>query len=467
MTKTSAISARHGANLGLWYVALVSLSLLCLSTTVLARPLSLDQARDLALASDEQLAQARQAVDGAAADVLAAGADRLPQLSLAGTYTHNLKKPVMFLPADMASAFGGATSLEMGGDWDLQAAATLSLNLWTAGRLSAARGMAGEALASSRWQEALVADAVAFAAEQAYYDALLTAEQVDIAVRAHELAEEARRVAQAALDQGTGSRFDLLRAQVELANREAPVVQARNQYHLAVLQLLRVCGLDHGESVELTDALANVPAPRDLDVLLADMIADSPELKALEHQVKAATMAVSLARAGRGPLVQLQGQYAIQGQWDDDLFPGDNETAGSATAALAVSMPVFDGFAAKAEIGGSRADLRMAELELERITRDRELGVRQARTGLVNARLSLEGRREAVTLAEEAYRLAQVRLDNGLATPLERLDAETALTDARVQLAEALYNCNLAAASLKLAVGGAHPINASGEEIQR
>ncbi len=130
-------------------------------------------------------------------------------------------------------------------------------------------------------------------------------------------------------------------------------------------------------------------------------------------------------------------------------------------------MPIFDGHAAKADIRGGQADLRMAELELERVTRNRELGVRQARTNLENARLSLEGRHETVTLAEEALRLANVRLTNGLATPLERLDAETALTSARVQLVEALYNCNLAAANLKLAVGGAMSSADHAEENQR
>jgi len=467
MTQTTAITARARAADWPWFTALLCAVLVTTAWPVSARTLSLDEARGLALASDEQLAQARQGIIGAEADVMSAGADRLPKLNLAGTYTRNLKKPVMFLPADMAAGFGGATSLEMGGDWDLQAAATLSLNLWTAGRLSSARGMAAEALAGSRWQEALVADAVVFSTEQAYYDALLAAQQVDIAERALVLAEESLRVTRAAVDQGTSSRFDLLRAQVELANREAPAVQAGNRYRLAVLQLRRVCGLDHDEDLELTDALADVPAPRELDDLLADMAASSPELKALDHQAKAAAMAVSLAKAGRGPVVQLKGQYALQGQWDDDLFPGDNETARSATAALAVSVPVFDGYAAKADIRGSRADLRAAQLELERVTRNRELGVRQARTNLENARLSMEGRHEAVTLAEEAYRLAQVRLDNGLATPLERLDAETALTDARVQLAEALYNCNLAAANLKLSVGGDHAPADHSEENQR
>jgi outer membrane protein TolC len=198
-----------------------------------------------------------------------------------------------------------------------------------------------------------------------------------------------------------------------------------------------------------------VPGPAPLDDLLTAMRDGSPELKALAHAAAARRMAVSLAKAERGPVVQFRGTYALQGQWDDDLFPESDQAVSSASAALAVSMPIFDGFSAKAGIQRSEADLRTAEIELERVTRDRELSVRQARLDLENALTALEGRREGVDLAEEAHRLALVREDNGLATPLERMDAELALTEARVQLAASLYNCNLAEANLKLAVGGA------------
>ncbi len=149
------------------------------------------------------------------------------------------------------------------------------------------------------------------------------------------------------------------------------------------------------------------------------------------------------------------GQYALQGQWDDDILPASDDAVGSASAALVVSVPIFDGFAAKAEINGGRADLRTAQLELERVVQDRELGVREARANLMSSLTALEGRRESVELAEEAHRLAQVRLENGLATPLERLDAELALTEARVQLAAALYACNVADANLDFTLGGA------------
>jgi outer membrane protein TolC len=97
--------------------------------------------------------------------------------------------------------------------------------------------------------------------------------------------------------------------------------------------------------------------------------------------------------------------------------------------------------------------VRSAEIELERVGRDKELAVRQSYLYIENALIALDGREESVRLAEEAHRIAIVRLENGLATPLERLDAELAMTRARAQLAEALYASRMAQAYLELAVG--------------
>ncbi len=415
--------------------------------------LSLERAVELALGSDQVLRQATEAIAAARAEVMAAGSGRLPQLDVAGEWTANLKKPAFFLPPEFGAGFGGATRVEMGRDFGLQGAASLSWNLWTAGRLSAAVGAAREAVAVSRWQRDAVADAVRYQTRAAYLDVLLAAQRVAIAERARATTAEALRIARAGLDQGTVSEFELLRARVELANREAPLIQARNAQRQAELALARACGLPADVTLALADTLGAVAAPAAEPVLLAAMQAHSPELRALERQVAASRQALALARAGRGPVVQLRGQYAVQAEWDDDLAPGRDERATSASAGVAVSVPIFDGLESKAEIRGARAGVRTAELELERIAADRQLAVRRARLQLENALAALDGRREGVALAEEAYRLAVVRLENGLATPLERLDAELALTDARVQLAVSRHQASVAHAALELAVG--------------
>jgi len=415
--------------------------------------LSLDDAIKRALDTHETVAQAGEAIRSAEAGLMEARAGRWPHLDVGGEYAHNIKKPSFFLPAEFGTSLGGAAKVEMGGDYDVTGAVTATWSLWTAGRLSAAMGAAREWVATAQCREAATRDYVRFQVRSAYCAALLAVENLSIAERAVSETEEAARVARAGFDAGTVSRFDLQRAEVELANRRAPLVEAKNAVDQAFLSLGRLCGLAPGAAPTLTDTLAPVVHPRPVEELLDLMRDHSPELLALDHAVASARQRVDLQRAQRWPLMQLSGQYVLQGEWDDDPLPEEDNLATSANVALGVSIPIFDGFETKGRIESARADLRAAQLELSRVSRDKELAVRQALLHLENALVALEGREEVVALAEEAHRLALVRLENGLATPLERLDAESAMTTARAQLAAALYAANIAEATLQLTIG--------------
>jgi len=414
---------------------------------------TLDQAIGLALGHDEFLQQVQTEVEGAKGSLVAARSGQLPHLALTGQYARNLKKPAFFLPPEMGEAFGVSGPIPMGGDNDLLAAVKVTFNLWTAGRLSAAEGIASEMLMATRFRESAVADGVLFNTSVAYNDVLLASENLQIAIQSLAAAEESRRVAEAGFNQGTLSNFDHLRARVEVANRQAPLIVARNDLAQSMLVLERRCGLRPATIVDLADSLGGVAPPADQDSLVAEMIRGSSEIQALNHTVAAARQGVLLQKAGNKPMLLLSGDYALQGQWDSGATPDDNEYATSSKVALGLAFPIFDGKRTAGLTSRASADLRQVELELARVTRDKELAVRQAWMGLANALAALEGRTEAVILAEESYRLAVVRVTNGLATPLERLDAELALTSARVQQAVVQYACNIAEANLALAVG--------------
>ncbi len=417
--------------------------------------LSLGKAVELGLASDELMRQARVAVEGANARYTQARSAALPQISAGGQYNRNLLLPSFFLPPEFAEGATGPVRVEIGGNNDFNGAVTLTQILWAAGRVSAGLKTANEFLKSYHYQEDATADAVRFQVKQAYYGTLLAAESLRIAGGALKTTEEALRVAKAGFEQGTVSRFDVTRAEVELRNRRAPLVQAQNDLDQALMTLKRRCGIDPSRDVVLSDSLTATERPASLDTMLAAMRRESAEIKALEHIVGARRQLVRIAKAARYPMLNLLANYSVQMQWDQGVVPSRDLIGKSAAVGFAIQIPIFDGLSAKGQIGQAQADARSAELDLERSVHDKELAVRQSYVGLENALTALEGRREGVRLAEEAYRLALVRMKNGLATPLERLDAELAMTTARVQLAQTLYSSEVALAYLELAVGSA------------
>ncbi len=423
--------------------------------------LSLEKAIAMGLENDEVLRQAQEGVEGAAASLEEAKSGRLPQLTISGSYGRNIQKPVLFLPSDMAEAFGGATKIELGEDNDIIGNAQLTLNLWTAGRLSAGIGASTEMAEASRKYRSATENLVRYRVSEAYFGVLLAEEGLRISQKALEATVEAERVTQAGYDEGTVSRFDLLRARVELENRRPQVIQSQNDLAGALTVLKRRCDIDPDAVVVLSDTLEAVDGPEDLDYLIGVMNAGNPELLALNHQAEALKQNLRFERAERWPVLQLGASYTVQGQWSDKYMPENENLARFSSVTLGFQIPVFDGFRARSRIDRARSELRTAEIELERATLEKEMAVRVSRLTLENAISALEGRRQAVDLAEEAHRLALVRMRNGLATPLERLDAELAMTMARSQLAQALYACNVARAALDLVVG----TGASGKKV--
>lgn len=417
--------------------------------------LGLGRAIEMGLSNDQMLRQARQGVAGAEAQVMEARANAFPHLSLTGQYGRNLLRPSFFLPAAFfGEEGGGSVKIEIGEDNEFQAAASVSQVLWAAGRVSAGLRAAKEYLSLFRYQEKAAADYVRFGVKEAYFGVLLAAEILRIEEKASAAVAEAARIAGAGFDQGVVSRYDRMRADVELANRAAPLVKARNDYEQALMTLRRRCGIDAGAEIVLADSLGAVAHPAEIDSLLALMRESSPEIRALRHATLAQSQFLRLAKASRYPMLNLNAYYALQTQWSNDWLPPNELIAKTAAVQVGFQIPIFDGFDAKGKIGKAKADLRNAELELERVTLDRDLAVRQSYRQLENALTALEGREESVALAEETYRIALVRLTNGLATPLERLDAELAMTTARAQLVEARYASRMAEAYLELAVGG-------------
>ena len=440
-----------------WWTALFAAALVTIGSAGPARTeplaLSLERAIELGLENDEALRQAKQGIEGARAEVAQARSNALPHLTLSGQYGRNILKPAFFLPEEFREGPDSPAKVEIGEDNEFFGQATVTQILWAAGRVSAGLVAAKEFLSSYEMQEEAVADYVRFSVKEAYFTALLTKHALEIERRAMEETEEAARIARVSFEQGMVSRFDLMRAEVELANRKAPLVKARNDYDQAIITLCRRCGLGLDTEIELADSLTVTDRPSTLDGLIATMRGTSAEIRALEHYIAARKQFLRIARAERYPMLQLSAYYGIQTQWSEGFAPDEDLIAKVAAVQVGLQIPIFDGFNARGKINKASADLRSAELDLERVSRDKELAVRQSWLALENALTALEGRREAVELAEEAHRLSLVRLENGLATPLERLDAELAMSVARVQLAESLFSYRIALALLELTVG--------------
>lgn len=411
--------------------------------------LSVADAVQYALEHGETAALAREDVKIAQAQKGVVLSNALPKLTLDASYDRNLKKPVIFFP----DTTGGTQSITIGEDNAYTATLSLRQPLYSSGRVGAAYQATKDRATAARYSGDAVAADVDLQVRQAYYGALLAGDQVRIAVESLTQAQRRREEIQARVDKGVAARFDLLRAEVEVANRRPAVTRARNQAAIALESLKRTAGLPLDHPVALSDTLLYTPFPMTREDAVQEALEHRNTLAAARMEATAAGHQADAQAANDLPLLYFDGNYTWQGQSSAGLIPGEHETAQSAAVGLTLTWPIVDGWENRARTHQARAAAAKARITVHQLEESVRLEARSRWADLRATEEEIPAVEQAVTLAREAYAIARVRYSSGLSTQLEVLDADLALTQAKLSEKETLYRYEVALAELEHTLG--------------
>jgi outer membrane protein TolC len=290
----------------------------------------------------------------------------------------------------------------------------------------------------------------------AYDDVLLAQQQIDVEeasvkLLSHELDDVRRRY-----KAGTVPQFDVLRADVELANEKPKLIQARNSFRISKNNLLNLLGCNLPKTMledvplELSDSLVAVPVTWDLPASLVRALAKRPELAALQKAAALRHEDLVQARSGFKPSAQIFGGY----QWQSLPYGTDQgQDLSGWVAGAQLSWNIFDFGLTRGKITESKARFDQAELDVDESQRQIELDVRTAYSNFIEAREVLESQKTVQEEAEESLRLAEARMAAGSSTELDVLTAQTDLTQARTTQVQALHDYSVARARLQRAMG--------------
>jgi outer membrane protein TolC len=250
--------------------------------------------------------------------------------------------------------------------------------------------------------------------------------------------------------------FDVLRAQVELANERPRLIQAKNDFRIGKDNLLNLLAVHLPKTMwedvplQLSDTLEARPYEIDLPAALARALERRPELAALRKAEALRREDLVNAKSGYKPNAQVFGGYQWQSlPYENNL--GDDLSGWMAGAQL--SWSIFDGQLTRGKIMEAKARHERAQLEVDESGRQIELDVRTAYSNFIEAREVLESQKTVQEEAEEALRLAEARHGAGTGTQLDVLGAQTALTQARTTQVQALHDYAVARSRLQRALG--------------
>jgi outer membrane protein len=278
-----------------------------------------------------------------------------------------------------------------------------------------------------------------------YYQLLQARRLVRVADAQVARAELNLRSARGFFEVGTKPKSDVTRAEVDVANASVAQIRARNLVRLAEVNLANALGLEATTPVAIQDVLDYEPITVDPKALVAEALANRPELAQARARTDAARAQLSGARAGFLPDLTVTGSYGLASN-DPPL-----REVWSVTGNL--SWNLFQGFFTASRVQETRALVEAARANYDALELQVRLDVEQAYITVVEAGERIGATGKAVESARENLRLAQGRYDAGVGTILDLTTAQLDLTNAEADQVRALTDHKLALATLDRAVG--------------
>jgi outer membrane protein len=412
----------------------------------LSRPLSQADCLNIALAQNADILKAKSDLEASAGVVVQTRAVALPTLQAGSQVKHSEPQAI--------ESFPNTTPPNNNWNSDIQ----IVQGIYEGGKLIAAIQAASATKKQSIAQyQTQVADTL-LAVRLAYYDVLLAAQQITVNEASVKLLQKELDDQQRRFDAGTVPHFNVLRAEVALANAKPNLFHATSQYRVSKNVLANLLGYNLPREV-LENIPLNLTDTFDItswNMILPDAIQQAlerrTELADLREQVVLQNLNIVNAKSGYKPTVQAFAGYT----WNNSQFTDPNDlsyTIHGWNVGGQLTWAFFDGGLTIGKVQQAKALYKKSQTELEDRSRQIELDVRTAYSDFLEAKEVLDSQTKVQEQAEEALREANARFDAGTGTQLDVLDAETSLTQARTTQVQALHDYATARARLERAIG--------------
>ena len=404
--------------------------------------LNLEKALSIALSENPMIKIANkevQRVDYARKEAWSA---LFPTVSADGTFTRNVKLPVLFLPDDI---FGPGTGgpMEMGYKNSFNGNITASVPLVAISLFRNIRISEQDVKASL---ELARSSKLSMEAEvrNAYYTLLLANDSYQVMRRSVANAEANLRNIRNMFNQGLVAEYDVIRSEVQVRNLKPALIQSENAIRLSQIRIKVLLGIGQQVFIKILENLADFEG----DVMFPGQEGDydlsaNTDLIQLDMQWEKLKRQFKLVRSQRYPLLAGFANYQIMAQSNDFAF-GDYDWVRPFSVGMQLQIPIFKGFAIRHQEKQVSIGLEQMQIQREYLERNLSLQVRNAFTNMQKALEQIESNKEGVRQAERGYSIAQTRYHTGSGTLLELNDAEVALTQAKLNLNQAMYDYLLA-----------------------
>jgi len=281
---------------------------------------------------------------------------------------------------------------------------------------------------------------------QAYYQYLQTGKAVEIYNTALGLVKENRRVSGKFVENHMATREVVLRAQAQVSEVEASLIEAENQRKNAAAYFNFLLNRPL-ESEVLTDSALmaeGASAGGGASLGITDLLSRREEFSRLRSYQRITASNLKWDRAYLVPRLNAFYDVGFQGY---GFHPDGSQLY--QLAGIQLVWPLFKAGDNKLKIRQAEIDKATLDEEYKQLTRQVSLEQETATNNYRSALEALRSLTDGVSSAREAYRLAERRFNEGQALQIELIDARTQLTNSDIRYSLGLLSVLNRAADLE------------------
>lgn len=441
-----------------------------------SKVLTLDDAINIALNNNKDIAISVMTVKKANAAVNQAFGYALPSVDVSGSFSRYLKKPLMSFP-DFGTLLQNATYSILFDEHliprdnnkfkpvenilqsfsqtnNFTTGITISQTLFSS-TVFEGIGASHIYYDLSKSELSNTISKTVLSIQKAFYGVQLSKEVYDITKSSFDNAQANLVDVKALYKEGMVSEYDMLQSQVQVENIRPVVLQMENNLKQAKDGLKILLGLSQAEDIDVSGKF--IYQPYDLtneEGLIEQALTSNFDIKSLNLKKEVDKAYIQLDVANYWPNLAAFGNYTYAGSSDN----WDFQTYSAATVGLNFSINLWQGNRTKNSVEQSTITYQQTEEQFAQLKEFTISSVKATVRDMKRVQTLIEAQTQNVEVAEKAYSIAKVRYNEGVGNLIEVQNSDLALKQARLNKVQSIYSYMVAKYELEQLLGKTSPV---------
>ena len=281
----------------------------------------------------------------------------------------------------------------------------------------------------------------------AYYSIIKNRQDLKAVREELTLSEDRLKIAERKLNNGSGSKLDMLLAKTDFNKQKSIELTTQSQLDAAMIELNRLMAKPLENKYQTEDSVIISYRP-DIQQMKKELESKNATVALFEINSRIAELSLKESQSMRWPKIALSSHYVYNKTKNDAGFSLYNQSNGY-NYGITATLPLFHGFNITRQIRNSRSEVLQAKLELSSIKEQISAELLNSYRNFSNQLELLKMEEENITFAREILNVAQERYRLGISSTLEMQDAQRVFEESVSRLTTARYNTKLSETRLR------------------